>query len=99
MLWYNIISIKIFIMLCSDTQTLSGHQSDIQIPVHASACIHVCMYTWMHIYIYIYTYVYVCIYIHNCVYIYRWVPLKLDFLEAWKSVRLKRNLAYPIIIA
>ena len=29
---------------------------------------------------------------------YRWVPLKLDFLGAWKSVRLKHYLAYPIII-
>ena len=30
---------------------------------------------------------------------YRWVPLKPDFLGAWKSVWLKRNPAYPIIIA
>ena len=30
---------------------------------------------------------------------YRWVPLKPDFLGAWKSVWLKHNLAYPIIIA
>ena len=30
--------------------------------------------------------------------IYRWVPLKLDFLGAWKSVRLKHYLAYHIII-
>ena len=29
---------------------------------------------------------------------YRWVPLKLDFLGAWKSVWLKHNLAYPIIL-
>ena len=29
---------------------------------------------------------------------YRWVPLKPDFLGAWKSVRLKHYLAYPIII-
>ena len=29
---------------------------------------------------------------------YRWVPLKPDFLGAWKSVWLKHNLAYPIII-
>ena len=27
---------------------------------------------------------------------YRWVPLKPDFLGAWKSVRLKHNLAYPV---
>ena len=30
--------------------------------------------------------------------LYRWVPLKLEFLGAWKSVRLKHYLAYPIII-
>ena len=30
--------------------------------------------------------------------IYRWVPLKPDFLGAWKSVRLKHYPAYPIII-
>ena len=30
--------------------------------------------------------------------VYRWVPLKPDFLGAWKSVRLKHYLAYPIII-
>ena len=29
---------------------------------------------------------------------YRWVPLKLDFLGAWKSVWLKHYLSYPIII-
>ena len=29
---------------------------------------------------------------------YRWVPLKPDFLGAWKSVRLKHYPAYPIII-
>ena len=29
---------------------------------------------------------------------YRWVPLKPDFLGAWKSVWLKHYLAYPIII-
>ena len=29
---------------------------------------------------------------------YRWVPLKPDFLGAWKSVRLKHYLAYPVII-
>ena len=29
---------------------------------------------------------------------YRWVPLKADFLGAWKSVRLKHYPAYPIII-
>ena len=29
---------------------------------------------------------------------YKWVPLKPDFLRAWKSVWLKCNLAYPIII-
>ena len=31
-------------------------------------------------------------------FMYRWVPLKLDFLGAWKSVRLKHYPAYPIII-
>ena len=31
-------------------------------------------------------------------YEYRWVPLKPDFLGAWKSVWLKHYLAYPIII-
>ena len=30
--------------------------------------------------------------------LYRWVPLKPDFLGAWKSVRLKHYPAYPIII-
>ena len=30
--------------------------------------------------------------------LYRWVPLKLDFLGAWKSVWLKHYLVYPIII-
>ena len=30
--------------------------------------------------------------------LYRWVPLKLDFLGAWKSVRLKHYLAYPVTI-
>ena len=29
---------------------------------------------------------------------YRWVLLKPDFLGAWKSVRLKHYLAYPVII-
>ena len=29
---------------------------------------------------------------------YRWVPLKPDFLGAWKSVQLKHYPAYPIII-
>ena len=29
---------------------------------------------------------------------YRWVPLKPDFLGAWKSVRLKHYPAYPVII-
>ena len=29
---------------------------------------------------------------------YRWVPLKLDFLGAWKSVWLKHYPAYPVII-
>ena len=29
---------------------------------------------------------------------YRWVPLKPDFLGAWKSAQLKHYLAYPIII-
>ena len=29
--------------------------------------------------------------------IYRWVPLKPDFLGAWKSVRLKHYPAYPVI--
>ena len=29
---------------------------------------------------------------------YRWVPLKQDFLGAWKSFQLKHYLAYPIII-
>ena len=29
---------------------------------------------------------------------YRWVPLKPDFLGAWKSVWLKHYLAYPVII-
>ena len=32
-------------------------------------------------------------------YEYSWVLLKPDFLGAWKSVQLKHNLAYPIIIA
>ena len=30
--------------------------------------------------------------------IYRWVPLKLDFLGAWKSVWLKHYPTYPIIV-
>ena len=30
--------------------------------------------------------------------LYRWVPLKLDFLGAWKSVWLKHYPVYPIII-
>ena len=33
----------------------------------------------------------------KCLAIYKWIPLKLDFLEAWKSVQLKSNLAYPVI--
>ena len=31
-------------------------------------------------------------------YMYRWVPLKPDFLGAWKCVQLKHYPAYPIII-
>ena len=39
------------------------------------------------------------IHYHSCsTDIYRWVPLKPDFLGAWKSVRLKHYPAYPIII-
>ena len=34
--------------------------------------------------------------VHEC--IYRWVPLRPDFLGAWKSVRLKHYSACPIII-
>ena len=30
---------------------------------------------------------------------YRWVPLKPDFLGAWKSVWLKSNAAYPVIFS
>ena len=37
------------------------------------------------------------VYLHKYGY-YRWVPLKVDFLGAGKSVQLKHYLAYPIII-
>ena len=33
------------------------------------------------------------------IYKYRWVPLKLDFLGARKSVWLKSNPAYPVIFS
>ena len=37
-------------------------------------------------------------FIHVILLIYRWVPLKPDFLGAWKSVWLKHYPAYPVII-
>ena len=41
---------------------------------------------------------YLCMFFYKLQYVYRWVPLKPDFLGAWKSVRLKHYPAYPVII-
>ena len=70
--------------------------------IYRNAYIHavVCMNIGMHVGRYAWEYICICpqihiFDIHACI---RWVPLKLDFLGAWKSVRLKHYLAYPIII-